>query len=145
METQKRKKVISCGAYVWRKKDEIVQVLLIKPNLGIEFWGLPKGHIDQGETFEQCAMREVFEETGISIELVSYHGFALTNNAREEKTVHIFIAKPCESALEPSISDTNDEVVDVKWFNVNELPKLHYYQQNIVNEITKKLLNELTT
>ena len=32
-------------------------------------WVLPGGHIDLGEGFEECAIREVFEETGIQIEM----------------------------------------------------------------------------
>ena len=32
-------------------------------------WSLPKGHVDPGETFEQAALREVFEETGVRCEL----------------------------------------------------------------------------
>ncbi len=32
-------------------------------------WVLPGGHIDPGEGFEECAIREVFEETGIQIEM----------------------------------------------------------------------------
>jgi 8-oxo-dGTP pyrophosphatase MutT (NUDIX family) len=34
-----------------------------------KLWGLPKGHVESGETVEQCAVRETFEETGIRIEL----------------------------------------------------------------------------
>ena len=42
-------------------------------------WVLPGGHIDVGETFEECAVREILEETGIEIVLgnngaMSYHG-----------------------------------------------------------------------
>ncbi len=32
-------------------------------------WSLPKGHVDPGETFEQAALREVFEESGVRCEL----------------------------------------------------------------------------
>ena len=32
-------------------------------------WVLPGGHIDVGESFEECAIREIYEETGIKIEM----------------------------------------------------------------------------
>ena len=32
-------------------------------------WSLPKGKLDKGESFEQAALREVLEETGLQVEL----------------------------------------------------------------------------
>jgi len=34
-----------------------------------KLWGLPKGHVEPGETPEECAVRETYEETGIRIQL----------------------------------------------------------------------------
>lgn len=38
---------------------------------GSEYWGTPGGGLEEGETFEQAAIRELFEETGFSIEKVN--------------------------------------------------------------------------
>jgi 8-oxo-dGTP diphosphatase len=38
-----------------------------------EFWATPGGEVDKGETFEQAAVRELFEETGIKIDAVETH------------------------------------------------------------------------
>ena len=35
-------------------------------------WSAPGGHIDKGESLEQCAAREVFEETGVTIRNVRF-------------------------------------------------------------------------
>jgi len=37
-------------------------------------WVLPGGHIDLGETFEECAIREIHEETGVQIEMSQVDG-----------------------------------------------------------------------
>lgn len=54
----------SSGGVVFRRSDEaIVEFLLIRDPY--DNWGLPKGHIEGGETPEQAALREVEEETGL--------------------------------------------------------------------------------
>ena len=45
-----------------------INYLLIRNLTGI--YGFPKGHIEQGETEEQTALREVFEEVGLAVKLV---------------------------------------------------------------------------
>jgi 8-oxo-dGTP pyrophosphatase MutT (NUDIX family) len=48
---------------VYRREDGVTYFLLIRDPY--ENWGLPKGHVERGETPEQTALREVSEETGI--------------------------------------------------------------------------------
>jgi NADH pyrophosphatase NudC (nudix superfamily) len=59
----------SCGAVVFTRMNNEIQYLLIRNLTGI--YGFPKGHVEQGETEEQTALREVFEEVGLSVKLVS--------------------------------------------------------------------------
>ena len=59
----------SCGAVVFTRMNNEIQYLLIRNLTGI--YGFPKGHVEQGETEEQTALREVFEEVGLAIKLVS--------------------------------------------------------------------------
>lgn len=60
----------SCGAICYIVRDGRPKVLLICHVHG-RHWSFPKGHVEEGETEEQTAIREVFEETGITIELLS--------------------------------------------------------------------------
>src|SRR3954464_4386927 len=53
----------SAGGVVYRPHEGGPQVLLIRDPYNN--WGLPKGHIEGGETPEQAALREVEEETGL--------------------------------------------------------------------------------
>jgi ADP-ribose pyrophosphatase YjhB (NUDIX family) len=84
-------------------------------------WSLPKGHIEEGETPEQTAIREVAEETGISSEIVQPLGtidyWFVANNRRIHKTVHHFLMKASHGEL----SDADDEVTEVAWVALDEL------------------------
>lgn len=59
----------SCGAVVFTRMNNEIQYLLIRNLTGM--YGFPKGHVEQGETEEQTALREVFEEVGLAVKLVS--------------------------------------------------------------------------
>ena len=59
----------SCGAVIFTRMNNEIKYLLIRNLAGI--YGFPKGHVEQGETEEQTALREVFEEVGLAVKLVS--------------------------------------------------------------------------
>lgn len=84
-------------------------------------WSLPKGHIEEGETPEQTAVREVAEETGISSEVVRPLGtidyWFVADNRRIHKTVHHFLMR----AIHGELSDADDEVTEVAWVALDEL------------------------
>jgi 8-oxo-dGTP pyrophosphatase MutT (NUDIX family) len=54
--------VKSCGILVFREKPALSFLLMEHAHR----WDLPKGHVDPGETERQTALRELYEETGIS-------------------------------------------------------------------------------
>lgn len=58
----------SCGAIVYRKNRNQIELLLIKNRYG-GHWSFPKGHVEGQETEIQTALREVKEETGIDINI----------------------------------------------------------------------------
>ena len=58
----------SCGAVVFTKINNKIKYLLIQNLVGI--YGFPKGHIEDGESETETALREVFEEVGIKVELI---------------------------------------------------------------------------
>ena len=59
----------SCGAVVFTKIDNCIKYLLIQNLTGI--YGFPKGYVEDGESEIQTALREVFEEVGIKVELIN--------------------------------------------------------------------------
>ena len=90
-------------------------------------WSLPKGHIEEGETPEQAAIREVQEETGIESEISKARGvidfWFMAGGKRIHKTVHHYLFKEVGGTLAPQIS----EVDDVGWFPLEEVIGLLAY------------------
>ena len=84
-------------------------------------WSLPKGHIEEGETPEQAALREVAEETGIESEIARELGvidfWFMASGKRIHKTVHHYLFREVGGKLAPQIT----EVDEVKWFPLTEI------------------------
>jgi 8-oxo-dGTP pyrophosphatase MutT (NUDIX family) len=84
-------------------------------------WSLPKGHIEEGETPEQAAIREVAEETGINSQITRSLGvidfWFMAGGKRIHKTVHHFLFTEVGGVLAPQES----EVDKVSWFPLEEI------------------------
>ncbi len=84
----------SCGAVIFRRHSGNVEYLLIKNKKGNN-WGFPKGHMEVYETEKETAMREVKEETGLSVQLLD--GFRTISEyhpkGRITKQVIFFVAE----------------------------------------------------
>jgi 8-oxo-dGTP pyrophosphatase MutT (NUDIX family) len=122
-----RRHVTSCGAVVWKLVDDRVQLLLIKQFGRNDAWGVPKGHIEDEESFEECALREVKEETGLDVTLGSRLPDAVISTRNTYKRVVLFMAVPVDSSKPVAEFDPDNEITDVKWFNIDELPKTFDY------------------
>lgn len=89
-------------------------------------WDLPKGKLDEGETIEDCALREVKEETGLAAvireELISmgyHHYFDLHLNNNVIKETHWFrMHAPGNQPLTPQ---TEEDITDIRWVQGTEL------------------------
>lgn len=129
---------MSCGGLPWRFHEGKLQVLLIEQFSGTNRWGIPKGHMHDGETFEQCALREIHEEAGIDVILGQRLPDVGTAFRDEDKTVMTWLAQPVGSDV-PRHDDPNSEVADARWFDVGALPFIHVYQQPLVARAVKML------
>lgn len=102
------KKEKSCGNIVFKKENGVLKVLLIHHNLG--HYGMPKGHVELGETEEETALREVFEETGISSYIIDGFREMITYSPKENviKDVIYFVGETNDFETTPQISEVSE-------------------------------------
>ena len=87
-------------------------------------WTLPKGTPIVGETLEETALREVTEETGLLVRIISpldAIGYTFVQRGtRIHKTVHYFLMEPIGGSLD----DHDREFEEVRWVSFEEAPAL---------------------
>jgi len=95
-------------------------------------WTIPKGHVEEGESLEQTAVREVGEETGlhnlaIKDKLDKIHFFYRKEGKLIYMTTHVFLKEALGNteALKP---ENSEGIVDAKWFTKDEALKLIEYK-----------------
>jgi 8-oxo-dGTP pyrophosphatase MutT (NUDIX family) len=94
-------------------------------------WALPKGLIDQGETPAETAVREVYEETGLTAALVRKLGdirYVYTwEGERIFKVVSFFLLRPTGGRLGELPPGMEIEVAETRWLPLHEAPRLLSY------------------
>jgi 8-oxo-dGTP diphosphatase len=89
---------------------------------GANTWSIPGGHLEFGESWEQCARRETMEETGMDITNVRF--LATTNDLFEAENKHyvtIWMAADWQ-AKEPEIMEP-EKMLDLQWVDFANLPQ----------------------
>ncbi len=77
-------------------------------------WTFPKGKLDRGESFEEAALREVYEETGLHCEIVRFVGTTnYTHRKGRPKIVAYYLMEVAHGEFAP-----NDEVDELVWLDV---------------------------
>ncbi len=123
--------------------EEALQLLLIQrknaPFAG--FWALPGGFLDENESPESAAERELAEETGLSMPgLVQLQSFGDPGRDPRGHTVTIvfggFVSPGCE--LNPA---AGDDAKSLGWFPMDNLPKLAFDHEKIIATCLRKVEN----
>jgi 8-oxo-dGTP pyrophosphatase MutT (NUDIX family) len=114
---------VSAGGFVLDRRGQRPKAALIarRDRRGRLVWSLPKGHIEAGETPEDAAVREVFEETGITGTILASLGtidfWFMADDKRIHKTVHHYLLE----AQDVVLSDADAEVTEVAWVPLDEV------------------------
>jgi 8-oxo-dGTP diphosphatase len=100
------------------------QVLLLRrKNVhGAGSWSMPGGHLDFGESLEECAIREAKEETNVDVTNVTFR--AVTNDVFEVEGKHfVTIWMQGRYAAGEPVVNAADEMAEVGWFAWDALPE----------------------
>lgn len=129
------KLVKACGGLVKNKAGEIL--LIFRRGK----WDLPKGKLDDGETLQECALREVQEETGLmKIEIeneinTTYHTYVeFGKHILKESHWYSMLSKENES-LKPQLEE---DITEIRWVKKQDLKK---YLDNTFPTIISVLKN----
>jgi 8-oxo-dGTP pyrophosphatase MutT (NUDIX family) len=115
----------AAGGVVVRDVNGILEVVVVhRP--AYDDWTLPKGKAHRGESDEDCALREVEEETGLRCqrgrELPSC---SYLDAADREKVVRYWLMRPSDGTLRPT-----REVDDARWLRYDEAERILSYERD---------------
>lgn len=106
----------SCGVIPCRKGSSGTEFLIVLQTNG--FWSFPKGHMESGETEEATALRELWEETGLSGQLLDEYR-VVSRYRVSEKTEKLLVLFP--GWVSGDIVPDPKEVRDYRWVTSGEL------------------------
>jgi 8-oxo-dGTP pyrophosphatase MutT (NUDIX family) len=112
-------RAVSAGGVVLRKGESGTEVVICgRSSDGV--WGLPKGTLDEGESLEQAAVREVSEETGLQVEIVRKVGVVEYWFAREGVRYHKWVHHYLMRATGGDTANHDAEHDRVEWLAVEK-------------------------
>ncbi|KYK26404.1 NUDIX hydrolase [Euryarchaeota archaeon SM23-78] len=107
-----------------------------------DFWAIPGGFTGMEEALEDAAKRELKEETGVKdVYLEQLYTFG--EPKRDPRTRVITVAYYALIASENLKLQATTDVTDVKWFSVDQLPKLAFDHNQILDYALKRLRNKI--
>ena len=107
-------------------------------------WALPGGFLKMDETVEECAKRELMEETNVSnVFLEQFHTFSAVDRDPRERVITIAFY----ALVKPSDYEVigGDDAAQAEWFNQNELPPLAFDHEDVINMAKDCLKEKLRT
>lgn len=128
---------VGVGVIIQNAKKEI----LIGKRIGSHapYFSIPGGHLENGETFEEAAIKEVFEETGLTI--INPIVFGVTNNLRtyRQENKHYISVNLFASNFTGTLTLKEPEKCEGwNWYHPAELPQPHFDASEFAIELFLK-------
>jgi len=130
----------SAGAIILREIEGELKIALAQHQRTEKTWVLPKGHVEEGETIEEAALREIHEEAGLdNAQLIKHLGSFVRESVKSngdlvQKAIHLFLAYALENRQPTAPTDLL--FTEVGWFKPAEAIELLPYEsdQNFLRE-----------
>jgi 8-oxo-dGTP diphosphatase len=117
--------VQAAGGLVIRRRAGQLEIAVVHRPLQ-EDWSYPKGKLEEGETFEVAAQREVLEETGFSCRLLRFIGHTeYIDRKGRPKVVAYWVM-----AAEAGSFEANEEVDELRWLGLQTASTLLSYERD---------------
>lgn len=135
-------KVFAYGVCLYKIEENDIKILLCKSISSLDKWGLLKGVQTKNESAKECAKREFIEECSIQIEIDDFEEYFEQQNEQKDIGVWLLNAKKVRNLNKYIIDDKllsnflSWENSKVKFFSMNELPKIKIKQKFLLKEIT---------
>ena len=119
-------------------KESVPQVLLIErgadPYKGC--WAFPGGFMNMDETTEQCAIRELEEETGMKVtELQQIGAYSKVDRDPRGRTITVAYLAIVDA---PIAVTGQDDAAKAQWFPINTLPPLAFDHGEVMQDAIRK-------
>ena len=126
-ENKKRSK--ACVGVMIFKNDKVL-LGKRKGSHGAGEYSFPGGHMEFGESFSDCVIRETLEETGVEIKNIKFQ--CVSNIFRHENRQDILVSFIAEwKNGEPKIMEP-EKCDEWKWYDLDNLPKPLFYPTELL-------------
>jgi 8-oxo-dGTP diphosphatase len=124
---------------VWKSQGQTPRILLIErkndPFKGN--WALPGGFVDMDEDLEHAALRELEEETGISlIKMMQFAAYGQPGRDPRGRNISIVYYHVADTELD---AHAGDDAAQTQWFDIDKLPALAFDHEKIIRDFIKAI------
>ncbi|MCT7911759.1 NUDIX domain-containing protein [Arcobacter lacus] len=129
------------GVVPYYVNESDIKILLCKSVASKDRWGCLKGTKTKNETAYECAKREFFEESSISVDVALFEEYFEQLNDDKDVGIWLINFKNIENMEKYFVNDTLKEQYlswensKVKFFSLDNLPKLKKKQEELITEI----------
>ena len=133
--------IIAAGGLVLNEKNDILMIFRRGK------WDLPKGKLDEGEKIEDCAVREVMEETGLT-QLDLGRLLVITQHTYFDQWIKKDVIKQTywylmkASLDQPLVPQTTEDIESIEWVSKSQLSERLENSYDTIVEVVSKLIVE---